>query len=58
MRSAIVHYWLLNRRGGATPRACAPPLDSTAQDAEIVAASVAALGATGSAGAVGAAAQR
>jgi D-alanyl-D-alanine carboxypeptidase/D-alanyl-D-alanine-endopeptidase (penicillin-binding protein 4) len=49
---------LLNRRGGATPRACAPPLDSTAQDAEIVAASVAALGATGSAGAVGAAAQR
>jgi len=38
---------LLNRRGGAVPRTCAPPLETSGEDAEIVSASVASAGATG-----------
>jgi D-alanyl-D-alanine carboxypeptidase/D-alanyl-D-alanine-endopeptidase (penicillin-binding protein 4) len=38
---------LLNRRGGAAPRTCAPPLPSPAGDASIVAATVATNGTSG-----------
>jgi D-alanyl-D-alanine carboxypeptidase/D-alanyl-D-alanine-endopeptidase (penicillin-binding protein 4) len=41
---------LLNRRGGAAPRNCAPPLESPGTEAEIVAASVASLGSAGASG--------
>jgi len=40
---------LLNRRGGATPRTCAPPLPSAGGDATIVSAAVASLRGTGAA---------
>jgi len=42
---------LLNKRGGATPRTCGPPLDSSAGDAAIFAASVASIGSAGTAAA-------
>jgi len=35
---------LLNRRGGATPRTCGPPLDESSDDATIISASVASMG--------------
>ena len=38
---------LLNRRGGAMPRPCAPPLETTGSDAAIIDASVASSGAAG-----------
>ncbi len=38
---------LLNRRGGAVPRTCAPPLHSPGTDASIVSAEVAGLGSSG-----------
>ena len=40
---------LLNRRGGAVPRTCAPPLASPEGDASIVASQLASLGAAGAA---------
>ena len=49
---------LLNRRGGGTPRTCAPPLETTGEDAAIVAASVASLDDSGTASASGAASHR
>jgi len=52
---------LLKRRGGATPRACAPPLPSSSGDATIVSSEVASVGAAGGVGgavASGAASQR
>jgi len=49
---------LLNKRGGATPRTCAPPLDSSSGDAGIFAASVASIGSAVAAEVAGAAAHR
>jgi D-alanyl-D-alanine carboxypeptidase/D-alanyl-D-alanine-endopeptidase (penicillin-binding protein 4) len=49
---------LLNRRGGGTPRSCGPPLETTGEDAAIVAASVASLDDSGAASASGAAAHQ